>query len=383
MIQFAAHAVRVVSVLVALCSATAVTAQIRIGQTTGLTGPVAAPVKEINQGAALYIDSVNAEGGIGGQRIEIVSLDDKNQVPLSVENTQKLVADPKVVALFLNRGTPHAQAMMPILEEGRIVLLAPSTGAIAMHQPVHPWVFNVRATYQRETEHLVRHLGMGGLERVGLCYVDDSFGQDALQGALNVFKAAGKQPALSEKIDKFKPDYSACVAKTLAQKPVGVVIIGTSVSVTAGVRALRAAGSTVTVATLSNNAARGFIDGLGEDAPGVIVSQVFPSERRLASPMIAEAARLAAAKKIDELTPAMIEGFAAAKVLVVALRRAAKDKDGVTRASIKRALESFRNVDIGGGVGGTGTELTYSATDHTGFDYVDLSYITANKSFRR
>lgn len=381
MIGFKATALRTAMLALGLLIGTCAAAQIRIGQTTGITGPTAAPVKEINLGAMLYIDHVNAEGGIGGQQIEVVTLDDKNQVPVTVENTKQLIADSRVVALFLNRGTPHAQAMVPLLNEARIVLLAPSTGAIALHKPVQPYVFNVRATYQREAEHVTRHLGMGGLERVGICYVDDPFGQDALQGALNVFKSAGKQTAFNESLDKFKPDYTKCVAKALETKPLGVLIIGTAPSVAAGVKALRTAGSKVTVATLSNNAAKGFIDALGEHAQGVIVSQVFPSERRLASPMIAEAARLASAKNVKQLTPAMIEGYAASKVLVAALRRAAKDKDGVTRASFKRALESFSRVDIGGGVGGT--ELSYTPNDHSGLDYVDLSYIGDDGTFRR
>jgi len=354
-----------------------VAAQIRIGQTTGITGPVAAPVKEINIGAMLYLDYVNAQGGIAGQQIELVTLDDKNQAPLSAENAKKLAADPHVVALFLNRGTPHAQAMLPVLEEARIVLLAPSTGAMALHKPVHPYVFNVRATYQREAERLTRHLGMAGLDRVGICYVDDSFGVDALQGALNVYKAADGQPALNEKIDKFKPDYTKCVERTLATKPLGLIIIGTTVSVATGVKAVRDAGSRVTIATLSNNAAKGFIDALGEYKTGVIVSQVFPSERRLAVPMIAEAARLASTKNVQTLTPAMMEGYAAAKTLVLALKRAAKDKDGITRASIKRTLESFSDVDLGG------IDVTYSPTDHSGLEYVDLSFISADGTFRR
>jgi len=352
-------------------------AQIRIGQTTGITGPVAAPVKEINIGAMLYLDYVNAQGGIAGQQIELVTLDDKNQAPLSAENAKKLVADPHVVALFLNRGTPHAQAMLPVLEEARIVLLAPSTGAMVLHKPVHPYVFNVRATYQKEAERLTRHFGMAGLDRVGICYVDDSFGTDALQGALNVYKAGDAQPALNEKIDKFKPDYSKCVEKALATKPLGMIIIGTTVSVAVGVKALRDAGSRVTIGTLSNNAAKGFIDALGEYKTGVIVSQVFPSERRLAVPMIAEAARLGSAKNIQTLTPAMIEGYAAAKTLVIALKRAAKDKDGITRASIKRTLETFGDVDIGG------IDLTFTPTDHSGLEYVDLSYISEDGTFRR
>jgi branched-chain amino acid transport system substrate-binding protein len=362
---------------------TAASAQIRVGQTSGFTGPVAASVAEINVGAKLYLDHVNAEGGVGGQQIELVSIDDKNQPPLTVENAKKLIADPKVVALFLNRGTPHTQAIMPLLAEARIVLLAPSTGAMVLHQPVNPWIFNVRATYQAETERLTRHLGMSGVDKVALCYVNDSFGTDAIQGALKVFKEAGKTPLVSEAIDKAKPDYTTCVQKTLANKQLGVVMVGTPVSVAAGVKALRAAGgTTVTVGTLSNNAASGFVKELGNEATGIIVSQVFPSERRLATPMIAEADRLATAKNVKQLTPAMIEGFAAAKVLVAGLKRAAGDgKSPITRASFKKALESMNRVDIGGGIGGV--ELSYSPTDHSGLEYVDLSYIADDGKFRR
>jgi len=262
------------------------------------------------------------------------------------------------------------------------VLLAPSSGAMILHTPVNPWIFNVRATYQAETERLTRHLGMTKLDNVALCYVDDSFGTDALQGAMKVFKEAKVTPKVSEAIDKAKPDYSACVSKIIANKQLGAVFIGTPVSVAAGVKALRAAGSNITVATLSNNAATGFVQELGNQATGVVVSQVFPSERSLATPMIAEASKLAAAKNVKQLTPAMIEGFAAAKVLVIALKRASGDgKTPITRIAVKKALESFHEVDIGGGLGGVG--VSYSPTDHSGLEYVDLSYIGSDGTFRR
>ena len=357
-------------------------AQIRIGQTSGFTGPVAGSVAEINVGAKLYLDSVNEEGGISGQQIELISMDDQNQVPLAAENARKLIADSRTVALFLTRGTPHAQAILPLLAESQIVLLAPSTDAMVLHKPVNPWVFNVRAPYQVEAERVVRHLGLAGLDKVAQCSVDDSFGADALEGALRVFKEANKEPAVNQPIDKFKPDYAGCVQKSIGANVLGVLIVGTPVSVAAGVKAFRAAGSPAIIATLSNNASSGFVKELGKHTEGVIVSQVFPSERSLATPMIAEAARLAATKKIKPLTPAMIEGFAAAKVLVVGLKRAADANKGVvTRAGLKRALESFNRVDIGGGLGGR--ELSYSATDHTGLDYVDLSRINADGWFRR
>ena len=359
-----------------LCSGAAL-GQIRIGQTSALTGPASAAVNEINIGAKMYLNAVNAEGGIGGQQIEMVSLDDNNKAPAAAENATQLINDQRVVALFLSRGTPQTQAMLPQLAQGKIVLIAPSTGAMALHQPVNPWVFNVRASYQREAEAVVRHLGLTGLDKLVLLYVNDSFGEDAIQGAMKVFKEANVKPAMMQSVDREKPNYAALIPKLTELKPLGVLIIGSPTSVTAGIHAMRAAGLKATVATLSNNAAGGFIAGLGPDAGSVIVSQVFPSERRLAVPMIAEASRLAAAQKVTHLTPAMIEGYAAAKVLVAGLRRAEKESKVVTRVSLKRALESLDRFDIGG------LEISYSATDHTGLDFADLSMIGPDGTFRR
>ena len=67
------------------------------------------------------------------------------------------------------------------------------------------------------------------------------------------------------------------------------------------------------VVTLSNNASGGFVRLLGEHARGVIVSQVFANERSMAVPVIREAKELVRAKGLAEVTPAMMEGYAAAK----------------------------------------------------------------------
>ncbi|MCP6280669.1 hypothetical protein NL459_29015, partial [Klebsiella pneumoniae] len=80
-----------------------------------------------------------------------------------------------------------------------------------------------------------------------------------------------------------------------------------------------AAGSTAHVATLSNNASAEFVKALGENARGVIVTQLFPYERSTANPMVREALGLAKAAGRNELTPAQLEGFAAARLIVEAL----------------------------------------------------------------
>ena len=63
-------------------------------------------------------------------------------------------------------------------------------------------------------------------------------------------------------------------------------------------------------------------------------------------------------------------------MLVEGLRRASAAKD-LSRAGLQKALETLNRYDLGG------LELSYSATNHTGLEYADLSIVGADGRFRR
>jgi branched-chain amino acid transport system substrate-binding protein len=358
--------------LLGLCLSAPLQAQILIGQSAGFTGVSAATVKEVTDGAKLYLDAVNAKGGVGGQLIELISLDDKFDPKLAAENTRQLIVEKNVVAMFLTRGTPHTEAVIPLLDQYGVALIAPSTGAMSLHQPVRKHVFNVRATYQREAEKSVMHLNTIGITKIALVSVDDSFGNDGLTGAQKGMAAAKLQPVVMEKFDRAKPDFSKigpAVANSGAQ---AVVLIASGTAAVDAIKSFRAAGSQAQVVTLSNNASDGFIKSLGANARGVIVTQVFPQS--IGFPLVKEAGDLARAKGLPDVSPAMLEGFAGAKVLVEALRRT---NGKTTRDKIQSALEGMSKYDLGG------LEVSFSAKDHSGLDFADLSIITADGKFRR
>lgn len=126
------------SALLMLLLLPAAHAQLRIGQPSGFTGSVAAGVKENTEGAKLYFDAVNRAGGVHGQSVELISVDDKFDPATTVTTARRLITEQGVLALFLNRGTPHAQALLPLLAEYRVPLVGPSTGALVLHEPVNP-----------------------------------------------------------------------------------------------------------------------------------------------------------------------------------------------------------------------------------------------------
>jgi ABC-type branched-subunit amino acid transport system substrate-binding protein len=364
---------RLCGALALALGATGACAQIVIGQTVGITGAVAATVNEAVAGSRLVIDATNARGGVHGEQIEIVLMDDAFDVKRAAENARALIEDKKVLALFLNRGTPHTQAIIPLLDKHGVPLIAPSTGAMVLHKPLQKHVFNVRSSYQREAQKAVQHLHTVGIERIAVVHANDSFGKDGLEGAANGFAAAKMQPAAVLPADRDKPDYAGIVPALVKANAQAVIWIGSGTAVVDGVKALRAAGSAAQVVTLSNNASSGFIKQLGDASRGVIVTQVFPNERSVGNPMVKEALALAQAKGQTELSPTMLEGFAAGKVLVEALRRAGPKP---TRARLLAALEGLRNYDLGG------LEVSYSPQDHSGIDFADLSIISEGR-FKR
>lgn len=349
-------------------------ADIVVGMTSGFTGSVAAGVKENHEGAKLWFDHVNATGGVNGQKVVLATLDDKFLPKLAAENAKKLITEQNAIAIFMNRGTPHSEAIRPLLDEYKVPLVAPSTGAAVLHQPVHPWIFNVRATYQREAEKVVAHLTSIGLTRIAIAQTDDSFGADCVVGAMKGFDKAKLAPLYHLKLDREKPDFSEIARRAAKENAQAVLVFASSGTVAAGTKAIRAAGSKAQIVTASNNASGGFIKLMGEHARGTIVTQVFPYERSLAAPMVKEAHDLAVAKGMPGVTPAMLEGYAGAKVLIEGIKRAGPNP---TRQKLRDALEAMNKVNIGG------LEVSFSPTDHTGLEYSDLSIIGRDGKFRR
>lgn len=345
---------------------------LRIGMVAGFSGPVASVVQESAEGARLYFDSVNAQGGLKGQNIELLTVDDKYD-PATAAAAARSMASQGVLALMLSRGTGPTEAMLPVLKEHKLPLIAPATGAISLHEPVQPWVYHLRASYQREAERAVKHLAGIGVKRITIVQVNDPFGNDAGKGAIKGLDDV-KLRALSHlRFDRNRPGLAPTMQAISKAGIEAVVLIGPAYAVVEGVQALRAAGSTAHVATLSNNASADFVKALGENARGVIVTQLFPYERSTANLMVREALSVAKAAGRNELTPAHIEGYAAAKLVVETLRRAGKD---IGRDSFAKALDGAR-IDLGG------LQVHYTDKDHTGLEYTDVSIVDEDGRFRR
>ena len=111
--------------------------QILIGSSLALGGHASYLGTQTLHGAMAYLTHVNKEGGINGRKIRVIAYDDGYDPPRCVANTQKLIVEDGVFALFCYVGTPTTVKIIPIVDEAKIPLVGMFTGANALREPLN------------------------------------------------------------------------------------------------------------------------------------------------------------------------------------------------------------------------------------------------------
>jgi ABC-type branched-subunit amino acid transport system substrate-binding protein len=346
-----------------------------IGQSAALSGPAGALGEQFVRGARLYFDRLNAHGGVAGRLIELRSLDDGYEPDRCAANTEKLIKD-GAFALFGYIGTPTSLAALPLATAAKIPFIAPFTGAEALRAPFNRYAFHVRASYFDETAEIVKQLTAVGVQRIGVFYQNDSYGKAGLEGVTRALKPLGLVPAGLGTVERNTVSVDAAVASILTGKPDAVVQISAYKSCAAFIRAMRAARFSGAFYNVSFVGTRALAEDLGQQAQGVVVSQVMPYPYSAACALSADYLAAGKAAGRDTFAPdyGSIEGFVAARSLVEGLKRAG---GAAAPEGLVAGLESLRDLNLGG------FYVDFSARKHTGSKFVELTILTADGRVRR
>jgi len=132
--------------------------RIVFGQSAAFKGPAAALGLGVRQGILAAFEEANAEGGVNGRKLDLVSYNDGYEPDKAIENTKKLLKEDNVFALIGGVGTPTSKATQPIASDAKTPFIGPFTGAEFLRSPYKRTVINVRASYFQETEAMVDKL---------------------------------------------------------------------------------------------------------------------------------------------------------------------------------------------------------------------------------
>ncbi|MBI4988051.1 MAG: ABC transporter substrate-binding protein [Rhodocyclales bacterium] len=347
---------------------------ILIGQSAAFSGPAQELGLEMRQGAKLVFDSVNAQGGIHGRKIQLVAHDDGYEPERAAANTRKLIDEDRVFALFGYVGTPTSQASLPIFTEAKVPFIGAFTGAQLLREPFNRNIFNVRASYFDETEKIIEQLVSLGAKTIAVFYQNDAYGKAGLAGVERALAKRDMKIAATATVERNTVDVAAAVRTINPTRPDAVVMISAYKSVAAFVKEMKKAGSTTQFHNVSFVGSRPLAKELGADGPGVAVSQVVPFPWGASVPVTRDYQRMMNASGAKEYSFTSLEGFIAARILVEGMKRAGKD---LTREKLISALEGMNNADLGG------FQVAFSPKNHNASSYVDLTMIGKNGQFLR
>jgi len=344
--------------------------EVRIGSSCALSGHASFLGTNTIRGAECYIKALNENGGIFGRKVRLIVYDDRYDPPQCVYNTQKLINQDRVFALFCYVGTPTSVEILPIVEEAKIPLIGLFTGADALRRPFRKYIFNIRASYYQEIAALVKHLVEDRkLSRFAVFYQYDAYGLDGLTGAELALKKYGLEPVAHGSYIRGTMDVEDALRSIMASSAEGVIMVGTYDPSAKFIKMARANGFSPIFYNVSFVGGNELARKLGPDGEGVIITQVVPSpDARALLPEVDNYCRLL--KKYypeDQPTFVGLEGFINASVLGKALQRAGRN---LTREKFIRALEAMKDVSLGIGLG-----LNFGPEDHQGFDTVYFTQI--------
>ena len=347
--------------------------QVVLGQSVALSGPAQELGKDMQLGASLYFNAINAKGGVNGRKVVLKTLDDGYESTRAAENTKKLINEDRVFALFGYVGTPTSAASMPIFTEAKVPFVGPFTGAELLRNPVNKYVFNVRASYYDETEAIVQHLTAMSVNKIAVFYQNDAYGQAGLAGVERALKKRGLEIAAKGTVERNTIEVKAAVATMAKAQPQAVVMISAYKSCAAFIKEMKSAGSNPTFWNVSFVGSKALAKELDKEGRGVQISQVVPFPWDSSVPVVKESRALNDAAK-GEPGFGTLEGYIAAKVAVEGLRRAGRN---LTRESYMKAMESLDAYDVGG------FKVTYGPDNRSGSRFVDLTIISRDQKFVR
>jgi len=195
-------------------------AQVKIGLMVSATGPTSAiGIPQRNTAALLPTR-------IGDATVEYFQLEDGGDTTRAVQNAKKLIGENNVDALIGPSTTPNAFAILDIIAEAKVPLLA-TVGTQAVVEPVDAkkrWVFKTTQNDDLIAAALLKHMVKNNVKTVGFIGFNDPYGENWYKVFGTLAEKAGIRIIASERYARADQSVMGQALKLIAAKPDAILI---------------------------------------------------------------------------------------------------------------------------------------------------------------
>ncbi|MDD3448239.1 MAG: ABC transporter substrate-binding protein, partial [Gammaproteobacteria bacterium] len=158
---------------------------IKIGSFLSVTGPASFLGDPELKTLQIYIDRINAEGGVLGKQLELVHYDDGGDAQKARTFVKRLIESDGVDIIVGGSTTGATMAAVPLVEQAEIPFIS-LAGAVVIIDPVKKWVFKTPHTDKMAAEKIFEDMRKRGLSKVALISGTGGFGKSGHEQSLAV-----------------------------------------------------------------------------------------------------------------------------------------------------------------------------------------------------
>jgi branched-chain amino acid transport system substrate-binding protein len=199
---------------------------IKVGFPMILSGPGALFGEPALKGAQMFVEEINAKGGVLNRKIEVLPRDTKGNADEAVRVSRELILKENVDFLVGTLTSAEGPAVSVVAKESKIVFIAPipKTDQLTAADKLHPYVFRVASTTTIEGRTAAELIAKWNVKRVATISPDYAYGQDVTRAFVEYLK---KLKPDAEIVDQQWPklgeqDYTPFINAQLAKKPEAV-----------------------------------------------------------------------------------------------------------------------------------------------------------------
>ena len=180
---------------------------IRVGWLASLTGPASAPAVGFNRGVQFATDRINAAGGVGGRRIELVVRDTQGDPTKAVNAVQDMIGRAKVNAVWGPTNSGESLAVTPIMARARMPNIHPCVVDSLIDPAKYPNAFRIAPSNGQWDEAVRTYtLKVLGVRNVAVFGDTTGYGTTAANAATAGFRKEGATVGYQAQIDANQPD---------------------------------------------------------------------------------------------------------------------------------------------------------------------------------
>lgn len=337
---------------------------IKIGSFLSITGPASFLGDPENKTLEMYIERINAAGGVNGRKLELISYDDGGSADKARTFAKRLIEQDKVDAIVGGSTTGATMAVVPLIEEAQMPFIS-LAGAVVIIEPVKKWVFKTPHTDRMACEKIFADMQARQFTKAGLISGSGGFDKSMRGECLKVAGKYGVSIIADESYGAGDTDMTAQLTKIKGTAGVQAVLNagfgqGPAI-VTKNYRQLGIAAplyqshgvASKEFITLSGGAA----EGVRLPAAALLIADVLPASDPQKAVVFNYKHDYEAKYKADVSTFGG-HAYDGLMMMVDAMRRAG----GTDKAKVRDALEATK------GYMGTAGVVNMSPTDHMGLD---------------